>query len=393
MIKGRSATSDSSLTTDGVNALFLFRKTMTMDTLQLQLPDLPHPNKLTETDSNALPGRTTTSLDLPENLPVDEWLRIGLALARAEHSLMWWIGDWWAYGEHKYGDRKALIESDNWEGPAFQTCANAATVCRKITTSLRREVLGFSAHKEIAALPAEWHEKLLAWAADGPDGKPQTIAALKEEVRRIRAFIAQGWTEDRLARQARAEAGECVVANIREGKDGRRTDEALLAWAEGTDRFVRIDRKTEWGNPLRDARRRRPRRSHREIRKILLAAQGRASEKSAQPARQGARLLVQSRALSRPHDRRHRQSGGLRQPLPSLIGGLNFTRSAVSGRLPAAPRPALAAARARAPVAAGACPVSASGLNTGRERESIAFDDAVKLAEQHGGFLPRIGRS
>jgi hypothetical protein len=250
VIKGRSAASDSSLTTGGVNDLLLFRKSMTMDTLQLALPNLPHSNKLTETDSNALPGRTTTSLDLPENLPIDEWLRIGLALARAEHSLMWWIGDWWAYGEHKYGDRKALIESDDWEGPAYQTCANAATVCRKITTSLRREVLGFSAHKEIAALSAEWHEKLLAWAADGPVGKPQTIVAIKEEVKRIREIIAEGWTEDQLARQARAETGECVVANIGEGKEGRRTDEALLAWAQGTDRYVRIDRQTEWGNPF-----------------------------------------------------------------------------------------------------------------------------------------------
>ena len=27
-----------------------------------------------------------------------------------------WIGDWWAYGEHNYGDRKALEISDVREG-------------------------------------------------------------------------------------------------------------------------------------------------------------------------------------------------------------------------------------------------------------------------------------
>jgi hypothetical protein len=53
------------------------------------------------------------------------------------------------------------------------------------------------------------------------------------------------WTPDQLDRRARAEAGECVVANMHED-----TDAALLAWAEASDRFVRIDRKTEWGNPF-----------------------------------------------------------------------------------------------------------------------------------------------
>jgi hypothetical protein len=59
------------------------------------------------------------------------------------------------------------------------------------------------------------------------------------------------WTDDQLERKERAEHGECVVANMHKGEDGRRRDEALLAWAEATDRFVRIDRGTEWGNPFR----------------------------------------------------------------------------------------------------------------------------------------------
>jgi len=53
------------------------------------------------------------------------------------------------------------------------------------------------------------------------------------------------WTEDQMERKAQAEAGKCVVANIREG-----FDIALLAWATTTERLVRIDRKTDWGNPF-----------------------------------------------------------------------------------------------------------------------------------------------
>jgi hypothetical protein len=51
------------------------------------------------------------------------------------------------------------------------------------------------------------------------------------------------WAMDQTERQAHAMDGECVVANMRQ-------DEALIAWAKETGRFVRIDRGTPWGNPF-----------------------------------------------------------------------------------------------------------------------------------------------
>jgi len=50
---------------------------------------------------------------------------------------------------------------------------------------------------------------------------------------------------DELDRQEQAEAGRCVVANMHDG-----CDVALLMWAQSSDRFVRIDRRSEWGNPF-----------------------------------------------------------------------------------------------------------------------------------------------
>ena len=47
-------------------------------------------------------------------------------------------------------------------------------------------------------------------------------------------------------RRRAAEAGLCVVANLHKGSG----DEELIAWAKATGRYVRIDRKTEWGNPF-----------------------------------------------------------------------------------------------------------------------------------------------
>ena len=74
---------------------------------------------------------TPTGLSLPENLAVEEWQEVGLALGNARGGLMWAIGDWWAFGEHRYGERAAIVNSDEWEGPKFQTCVNAAVVCRR----------------------------------------------------------------------------------------------------------------------------------------------------------------------------------------------------------------------------------------------------------------------
>jgi hypothetical protein len=53
------------------------------------------------------------------------------------------------------------------------------------------------------------------------------------------------WTKDELDRRATVEAGGTVVANMHQ-----ETDRALLTWARKTDRFVRIDRNSELGNPF-----------------------------------------------------------------------------------------------------------------------------------------------
>jgi hypothetical protein len=191
-------------------------------------------------------GLTPTGYELPENLSDGAWLDVGRALGRVRGSVTWWVGDWWAYGEHAYGERKAMVEAEDWEGPRFQTCMDAAMVCSAFTTSRRREALSFTAHREVLPLPLQYQDQVLTWAEEGK----RSTREIRDEVKRIRSFLAQGWTQDQLDRKARAEAGECVVANMRQRPNGQREDEALLAWAEASDLFERIDRKTEWGNPF-----------------------------------------------------------------------------------------------------------------------------------------------
>jgi hypothetical protein len=79
----------------------------------------------------------------------------------------WWLGDGWAYGEARYGERKAIVEAEDWEGPAYQTCREAAVVSSAFPELFRRRNnLSFSHHKEVAALPPDEADALLDWCRE-----------------------------------------------------------------------------------------------------------------------------------------------------------------------------------------------------------------------------------
>ena len=49
-------------------------------------------------------------LTIPEDTSFQHWLAVGKHLALADNALAWRVGDWWIYGEHRYGDRIARME-------------------------------------------------------------------------------------------------------------------------------------------------------------------------------------------------------------------------------------------------------------------------------------------
>jgi hypothetical protein len=128
---------------------------------------------------------------LPDDLSEDEWIEAGIILAKIGAGVMWWVGDYWIYGDKKYGDRKAIVDDPNWRGPSFQTCANAASVCRAFETSRRREVLNFGHHAEVAALDVKEADRLLDWAQAtiATTGKPRSTKDLRREVGQLRARL------------------------------------------------------------------------------------------------------------------------------------------------------------------------------------------------------------
>jgi hypothetical protein len=102
---------------------------------------------------------------------------------------------WWAFGEHHHVARRKIITTDpGWRGPAHQTCANAAALCRAFEISHRPEVLSFSHHAAVAALtPAEQDGLLDQAEREGWSRRQlrvQAFAPIIERVREAQVILA-----------------------------------------------------------------------------------------------------------------------------------------------------------------------------------------------------------
>jgi N6-adenosine-specific RNA methylase IME4 len=127
-----------------------------------------------------------TGLVIPDGLGISEWADIGDALGRAEQSVMWWVGDWWAYGEQQgYGERSRVLEELRAKGhnpPALQTCMNAGTIAKAFTTYRRREVLSWEHHRTVASLD----EREQDWLLERAQANSWPVTVLRDEVRRYK---------------------------------------------------------------------------------------------------------------------------------------------------------------------------------------------------------------
>jgi polyhydroxyalkanoate synthesis regulator phasin len=84
--------------------------------------------------------------------------------------------------------------------------------------------------------------------------KAQEIASEENKGKLTEAIVTRAveevrpeyeWSKSELERKAIVEAGGTVVANMHQD-----SDRALLHWAKSTNRFTRIDRSSDWGNPF-----------------------------------------------------------------------------------------------------------------------------------------------
>lgn len=126
-------------------------------------------------------GATPTALHLPPDLDKGRWERIGEFLWSLGGALQWWIGDYLHYGTARgYITRERYDIAEAHSGYERHYLWNLAYVAGKVQTSRRREDLAWALHAEVASLPADDQERLLAQASQNTWTREQLRAAVKE---------------------------------------------------------------------------------------------------------------------------------------------------------------------------------------------------------------------
>jgi ribosomal protein L30E len=112
------------------------------------------------TDALAIPGAfrlTSVGLRVEGEPGFDEWAACLTSLAAIEGAVQFWIGDALNYGEAAYGEKYSQAVSPS----QAKTWTNYAYVARSVPISIRREIVSYSKHAVVAALPAEDQDRLL----------------------------------------------------------------------------------------------------------------------------------------------------------------------------------------------------------------------------------------
>lgn len=118
----------------------------------------------------------SASLDLPEGLEYAEWQEVGTVIHRAEKAVMWWIGDWLAYGEKRYGETYA--KAQDISGYELGTLKNAKYVAQRVEKSRRRDFLSWKHHQEVSPLSPSQQDKWL----DIAEANNLSAAKLRREI-------------------------------------------------------------------------------------------------------------------------------------------------------------------------------------------------------------------
>lgn len=127
---------------------------------------------------------TAVSLTIPPGMKFERWEALGTALRAAGKGVQFWIGDWIRYGEHEYGEKYSqAIEAT---GKQLSTLQGYVYVAEHIDPCRRRQLdsVDFSTHAEVASLPDDDQERILAQAEAEPD--KYTVKQVRREVHRVK---------------------------------------------------------------------------------------------------------------------------------------------------------------------------------------------------------------
>lgn len=122
------------------------------------------------------PRPLSVALDLPEQLTQAQWLRRGRELVRVADGVQWALGDWWNFGERRYGDGVAASARI---GYTPETLRRMAKVAGRFDPEQRRADLSWSHHEVVMSLPADKADELLDQARDNEWTREELRSAVR----------------------------------------------------------------------------------------------------------------------------------------------------------------------------------------------------------------------
>jgi hypothetical protein len=157
-------------------------------------------------DEYEVVGYGETELTFASDIEFETWQTLGATLGRMAESVMWWLGDWWRYGEHHYGEAAAQAAPT---GYARGTLQEAARVADRIEPPRRLGSLSWSHHQAVAALDEPVQDALLRRAVE----EHLSVRDLRHEAQRAKSAVVPPLNSEGLLAQARRDLGE-VQARI-----------------------------------------------------------------------------------------------------------------------------------------------------------------------------------
>lgn len=138
--------------------------------------DVPPPRQ-------GIPGRLDPhALYLLPNLSQDQWMQVGDTIRFFERGVMWWLGDWWNYGERAYGEMASQAAQDairDRTGYDYDTVRAAGWVASRIEPVRRRTSLSWSHHREVASMDINDQDYWLNAAEQHGWGRNDLRAAIR----------------------------------------------------------------------------------------------------------------------------------------------------------------------------------------------------------------------
>jgi len=167
---------------------------------------------------------TPLGITMPEDLPVEGWVKIGVKLKRAGVFLDWCKGDWAAFGNRKYKELQEFCSLHEIDIAGMQRLAEVAEA---IEPGRRRDNLSFAFHEAVVGFSPKKQEDWL----DRAEKDRLTCSALRKQIR-----LAGGEESalDRDGPRMKSAAAACfeLVRFLKSQPAEFWTDDVRLAWRE-----------------------------------------------------------------------------------------------------------------------------------------------------------------